>query len=216
MTLDHSEWYTEKAWLTAVNPHHLLTILCRQGVKSSRKFRLAACACARVSWANLPGQHRQLVVVSEQYADGQVALGELLKAAGETPRKEDRGPRAGARLVSHRQARYALSEGITRTLGVRWSWPEGADDEPTRRFSEILRDVFGNPFRPVDLEPYRTRDAQALATATYEERDWAKMGVLADALEDAGCADDDVLQHCRSGGEHVRGCWVVDAILGRQ
>jgi hypothetical protein len=49
----------------------------------------------------------------------------------------------------------------------------------------------------------------------YESRDFSNMGVLADALLDAGCADEDLLAHCRNGGDHVRGCWAVDAVLGR-
>jgi hypothetical protein len=55
-----------------------------------------------------------------------------------------------------------------------------------------------------------------LAEAMYEARDFGNMGILADALLDAGCADEDLLAHCRSGGKHVRGCWAVDALLGRQ
>ncbi|QDU20371.1 hypothetical protein ETAA1_23230 [Urbifossiella limnaea] len=49
----------------------------------------------------------------------------------------------------------------------------------------------------------------------YESRDFAPMPVLADALEDAGCADNDILAHCRGDGPHVRGCWVVDLVLGK-
>jgi hypothetical protein len=54
-----------------------------------------------------------------------------------------------------------------------------------------------------------------LAAAIYEERAFDRLPVLADALEDARCADAAILGHCRSGGEHVRGCWVVDLVLGK-
>jgi hypothetical protein len=54
-----------------------------------------------------------------------------------------------------------------------------------------------------------------MASRMYESRDFADMPVLADGLEESGCTDPDILGHCRSGGEHVRGCWVVDLVLGK-
>jgi hypothetical protein len=83
----------------------------------------------------------------------------------------------------------------------------------------IIADLFGNPFRPVSLEPawlaWRDGTVRRLAAAIYEERRFADLPVLADALEEAGCDNPDILDHCRGGGEHVRGCWVVDLILGK-
>jgi hypothetical protein len=80
----------------------------------------------------------------------------------------------------------------------------------------LFRDIFGNPFRPVAFDPsWRTEAVVALARGMYESRDFAPMPVLADALEDAGCADADILAHCRGDGPHVRGCWVVDLVLGK-
>jgi hypothetical protein len=55
-----------------------------------------------------------------------------------------------------------------------------------------------------------------LSRAIYDDRAFDRLPVLADALEDAGCTDRTILAHCRSGGEHVRGCWVVDLLLGKQ
>jgi hypothetical protein len=80
-----------------------------------------------------------------------------------------------------------------------------------------LRCVFGNPFRPAAFDPsWRSPAAVALATGMYESRDFAAMPVLADALQDAGGEDSDILGHCRRGGDHVRGCWVVDLVLGKE
>jgi len=56
----------------------------------------------------------------------------------------------------------------------------------------------------------------SMARRMYDSRDFSDMPVLADALEEAGCQDQDILRHCRSGGEHVRGCWVVDLLLGKE
>ncbi|QJW96082.1 hypothetical protein FTUN_3636 [Frigoriglobus tundricola] len=83
--------------------------------------------------------------------------------------------------------------------------------------AQLLRDVFGNPFRPINFAPdLRTDTALALATQMYESRDFGAMPVLADALQDAGCDSDDILSHCRGPGPHARGCWVVDRVLGKE
>ncbi|VTR91873.1 Uncharacterized protein (Fragment) OS=uncultured bacterium PE=4 SV=1 [Gemmata massiliana] len=81
----------------------------------------------------------------------------------------------------------------------------------------VLRDIFGNPFRPVTFSPsWRTSTAVTLAAQMYESRDFSAMPILADALQDAGCDSADVLDHCRGPGPHVRGCWVVDLVLGKE
>jgi hypothetical protein len=90
----------------------------------------------------------------------------------------------------------------------------------------LLRDLFGNPFRPVSLAPawltWHDGTVPKLAQTIYDDRDLpsghldrSRLAVLADALEDAGCDDTDILSHCRSDGPHVRGCWVVDLLLGK-
>jgi hypothetical protein len=82
--------------------------------------------------------------------------------------------------------------------------------------ADLLRDIIGNPFRPVFADPsWLTSTVVALAEGIYQEKAFDRMPILADALMDAGCADDDVLTHCRSDGPHVRGCWVVDLLTGR-
>jgi hypothetical protein len=82
--------------------------------------------------------------------------------------------------------------------------------------ADLIRCVFGNPFRPVAFDPrWRTSDSVGLARAIYEGRAFDRLPILADALTDAGCDDADILAHCRSPGPHVRGCWVIDLILGK-
>ncbi len=80
-----------------------------------------------------------------------------------------------------------------------------------------IRDIFGNPFRPVAFDPsWRTDTAVSLAKGMYESRDFSAMPILADALQDADCDNDDILDHCRDANQvHVRGCWVVDLVLGK-
>jgi len=80
----------------------------------------------------------------------------------------------------------------------------------------LARDVFRNPFRPVTLDcSWLTPTVLALARSVYAERAFERLPVLADALEDAGCTDRSILDHLRGPGPHVRGCWVVDLILGK-
>jgi hypothetical protein len=87
----------------------------------------------------------------------------------------------------------------------------------------LLRDIVGNPYRPVTLSPaWQTPQVVALAQAAYEQRERpagtleaTRLAVLADALEEAGCAQADLLGHLRGPGPHVRGCWAVDLLLGK-
>jgi hypothetical protein len=84
----------------------------------------------------------------------------------------------------------------------------------------ILRDIFGNPFCPVSLDPtclsWHDGLLVSMAQHMYDSRDFTDMPVMADALEEAGCSDQEILSHCRQPGPHVRGCWVVDLILGKE
>jgi hypothetical protein len=99
-----------------------------------------------------------------------------------------------------------------------------AGDPDLRRASQakmkqvhLVRDIFGNPFRPVTLDhAWLTGDVFAIAEAIYADRAFDRMPILGDALEDAGCANADILDHCRLPGEHVRGCWVVDLLLAKK
>jgi hypothetical protein len=82
--------------------------------------------------------------------------------------------------------------------------------------AELIRDIFGNPFRPVTFDTnWRTSTAVALAQQMYDTRDFSTMPILADALQEVGCDNADILDHCRGTGPHVRGCWVVDQVLGK-
>jgi hypothetical protein len=82
---------------------------------------------------------------------------------------------------------------------------------------DLLREIFGNPFRPPAVQPawlsWNEGTLPRLARGIYDDRAFDRLGILADALEDAGCTDAVILGHCREPGEHVRGCWLVDLLL---
>jgi hypothetical protein len=104
-----------------------------------------------------------------------------------------------------------------RERGLRVS---GQDVEGWRQFkffADVVRDVIGNPFRSRSFQQrWRTSDTVGLARGIFDERAFDRMPILADALMDSGCDREDIISHCRSVGPHVRGCWVVDLILGKQ
>lgn len=79
-----------------------------------------------------------------------------------------------------------------------------------------IAEVIPSPFRPVPFDPcWRSSDALGVAEGVYAERAWDLLPILADALADAGCEEESILSHCRGGGLHVRGCWVLDLVLGK-
>jgi hypothetical protein len=86
-----------------------------------------------------------------------------------------------------------------------------------KRQAALLRDIFGNPFRRITLKSsWVTTTVKDLAHSIYDDRAFNRLPKLADALEDPGCTNTDILNHCRQRGKHVRGCWVVDLILGKE
>src|SRR5262249_41754072 len=96
-----------------------------------------------------------------------------------------------------------------------------------QHLSHLLRCILGNPFRPVALNAtwlaWSKGLVHRLASTAYEERsmpdgalDMACLAVLGDALEEAGCNEEQILSHCRGPGPHARGCWVVDLLLRKK
>ena len=116
------------------------------------------------------------------------------------------GPPIGQRLLGGIQGHK---------IPVRDMPPEYAEELAVQ--AGLIHDIFGNPFRSVTFSPeWRTDTALSLARQMYESREFGAMPILADALQYAGCDHDDLLAHCRGDGPHVRGCWVVDLVLGKE
>jgi hypothetical protein len=93
----------------------------------------------------------------------------------------------------------------------------GGEASEMRAQCELLREMFGNPFRSVAFAPeWRTDTAVTLARQMHEGGDFGAMPILSDALEEAGCDNEPLLVHCRGPRAHVRGCWVVDLVLDKE
>jgi hypothetical protein len=195
---------TEADWLTATDPSVMLKFL--QTCGSCRKVILFSCACVRRSSDCTTGSLRSLIRsnlgFAERYADGMVPVTELRKRFT---------------TIGTRGKKHALPE-------KPWDWAEcHADTEdqnsnvPCLVRITFLHDIFGNPFRPVTINPsWLTSTVLALANQMYDSRDFSAMPILADALQEAGCDNQDILNHCRQPGEHVRGCFLVDLLLGKK
>jgi hypothetical protein len=204
--------------------------------KKQRKQRLFSVACCRrLRPLIVNDRSRYCVEVAERFADGQ-ATGEELQAAEAEATAIWLTDAANDMLFACLDACRQSDDGLrvcTMTISAVFEQQQteaggnpddlfrgrmrGACPSEGRELCRLLRCLFGNPFRPVAFAlAWRTPTVVALAQAAYDERAFDRLPILADALEDAGCADAAILGHCRSPGPHVRGCWVVDLILGKQ
>lgn len=219
---------TEAEWLACEDPMPMLEFL--HGKGSDRKLRLFACACVRRIWPLLhDARSKASVEVAERFADGQATEDERLAACDAAERAFlaiapsendiDYWTAATAAQTPNYALGFFAAEGASRdvlsAIGNSPKWPSSARDE-LRVHVALVRDISGNPFRPAAFVPeWRTKTVIALAQAMYDSRDFSAMPILADALQDVGCDNADILNHCRGLGPHVRGCSVVDLVLGR-
>jgi hypothetical protein len=226
---------TEAEWLTCDDLTKMLRFL--RGDASGRKLRLFAVACCRNVWSLLSDQRsRDAVELAERFADGQATEMERRSAqvaakaavAALYPAHEDYAASAAANAVSEDATAGINADAAAFTAAEAADTDDAPADETIwvaerLRQAALLLDIFGNPFRPVSFDPtWATDTVRALAQAIYEDRtlpsghlDNRRMSLLADTLEQVGCDDFDIPGHCRRPGPHVRGCWVIDAVLGR-
>jgi hypothetical protein len=203
----------------------MLGWLRERGMASERKLRLFSCACCRRIWHLLGDERsRRAVEVSEGYADGAATEEErenAQRAAATAPGPGGIAAKSAAMFLARTGAMLVVD-----AAGQAASSPPGQDYDPARWAAEwrgqcvLVRDLFGpGVFRPVTIASsvlgWGDGAVVRLAQAIYEERAFHRMGVLADALLEAGCDDEDVLSHCRQQGGHVRGCFVLDLLLNK-
>jgi hypothetical protein len=191
---------TEQEWLNrGVNFHDALAFL---GPRTSyRKYRLFLAACARSHWPGSLGSSDHPASRLEHIADAGTPPWEYCPEGDRVWSRvfENYEPLNMAAPIVNQQSETQLAD-----LATHWG---------------LLHEIFGNLFRtsPIPSAWLAWNDGaiRKMAQAIYDERAFDRLPLLADALEDAGCDNADILAHCRSGREHVRGCWVVDLLLGK-
>jgi hypothetical protein len=200
---------TEAEWLGCIDPAKVLAFL--QGKVSDRRIWLLVSACWRRSTRYSDTVRLRLVEITDRLADGEATYHELAVAL--TP------------FFPIREESYddtdpveASQEFAQNPWNPAWGTAYDMSSRVERRvYFSMIYEVFGNPFRPVILNPaWLTPTATKLAQTIYKDRAFDCLPILADALEDAGCDNADILRHCRGPGAHVRGCWVIDLLLGKE
>jgi hypothetical protein len=229
---------TEEEWLSCSDPTPMLESLRPSGKASERKLRLFACACCRRIWDLLTDDRsRKAVELAERAADHPVSANLLDSVSGGaeeafedaiTDDREDGSDGAGIgsarRAAACSAASYASNSPVVRVADALEVIQAAADatvnpDAERAAQATILRDIFGNPFRQVGVDPswlaWNGGLVPVVAGAIYVGRAFHRLPVLAGVLEEAGCSDADILAHCHGPGPHFRGCWVVDLLLGK-
>jgi hypothetical protein len=219
---------TEAEWLESADVIEMLKYL--DGKPTDRKLRLFGCACCRRVWDLMTDREcRRAVEASEGYADGLVTEKKLEKARAAVNKKAARNlPDTWSSLDD--SSRYSLA--LAAQSAAMWgylcysvtnvarytAWARDAVEGVEERVAQchLLRDIIGNPFRPVAIAAeWQRPDVIGLGQAISDGRAFDRLPELADALLRAGCDDAEILAHCRDPGPHVRGCWVIDSLLGR-
>jgi hypothetical protein len=217
---DEGDSMTSAEWNSATDSSAMLEVLRNRGSGSGRKLRLFVAACARSLRPVFGGRQEAVAAVYERLADGQASEEDLI------------------RVLSGDMFDLLYPDGVPPTPTLQSVWESARTaaktathfthldtrdntEEEKASICNLLRDIFGNPCRlPPSIDAawlaWHGGMVRRLAEAIYEERDFERMGVLGDALEEVGCDNDELLTHCRQqGAVHVRGCWVVDVLLGK-
>lgn len=215
---------TESEWLECKDPKPMLEFLGSEA--SDRKLRLFAVACIASSPELLPPVALEGCRLMERIADGDTPTSAIpaeppwvemaLRPEDEIGKVAKKACLAATNLYwseGNRNVSLNALLGHSRRLKVK-----------SQKQTALLRCISGNPFHPVTINPsWQAPTVIALAQTAYDNRilpagtlEPDRLAVLSDALEDAGCDNADILNHCRQPGDHVRGCWVLDLLLGRE
>lgn len=233
---------TEQEWLECADPRQMLEFL--GGRASDRKLRIFACACALRVWHRIEeGEVSQEIEAGERFAEGRSSREELSEIRAQLGARGGFSAAWAANNALHavldESAEDAAKRAVTHaadfmyydTVEHKPLTDSGGDVEAVCAYETerteltfIVRELFGNPFCPISINPdWRTLTVTTLAAVAYDERalpsgelDPARLAVLSDALEEAGCDNADILEHLRSPDPHVRGCWALDLVLEKR
>lgn len=234
---------TSQEWTNCPDPGALLASLGRQA--SRRKLRLLVCAVCRHIWEQLGDpRSRAAVAVAERFADGHATSVELESAnlaAWDAYADLENGPRDHyiAAVAARNASLPTLSTGrggkLEKTLnaaafvaghadrvdvsarGTRSysEWERVVRDRELANLADLVREIFAGPTLAAELPAACRESAAAMAQSIYNDRSFEGMPILGDLLEEKGCTQPAILEHCRGPWIHQRGCWVLDLVLGR-
>lgn len=226
----------EAKWLACADPWQMVRFLGDR--LSERKMRLFGCACIRQYWELLQEPRcKEAVEIAEGYADHLLPRERLLAAYVRAKALAKHWVSTSMPENYLRSAvRDAVNPAINRTIAsllntVRWAavcdqrngtWERECTvrTEAAGRQAQLLREIVGKATSPAPINSawlvWHDSAVVRIAEGIQTDRRFENMPILADALEEAGCDKPDILQHCRSGGQHVRGCWVLDLLLGKE
>jgi hypothetical protein len=233
----------KEEWDRCQDPQQMLRYL-MAGNASGGKLRLLAAAGARRIWPLLGDIRSQAAVhASEVFAEGEhVTLEELNLQASPLAVSQDAPGRGTPALVATYAAyassfqaasrvlecllSFAVEDAVSKQGGLTPQEVQAVRDVEGRALCDLVREIFGNPFHPLPaIAPgwltWKNGTVLHLARSAYDERapsgslDNGRLVVLADGLEESGCAAPEILRHLRSGSAHWRGCHVLDALLGK-
>lgn len=227
---------TDTLWLTCSDrffPHAMFRWLCSRGVPRSKKGRrqlrlFAYASCTLITYL-LDPKHRNMMAAVEQGIEGgwkQEEVDKWMPRAVNTGEQVGYTRRAAAGAVQALARRSTVDcvqlvmrkvvDAYARNDTTPGAIDHQRDAVAEAYFCALFRDIFGNPFHPIELlTASKNSTVGNLAQAIYADRAFDLLPILADALEDAGCHNTEILAHCRGPGPHVRGCWVVDLILSK-
>jgi hypothetical protein len=222
---------TESEWLACTDLEPMFLSRFLWDPNAGRKLRLFGVGCCRQIWRLIEHEDsRRAVVVAEGHADGEddlVWLEFARQGANQVAEMLafEAQVKMSLRIYARRDAALA-AELVTgpaedmRRVAAKAREAIASTPYPAPDQCSLLRCLFGPlPFRDVALDPawlsWNEGAVATLAGSIYQDRAFDRLPFLGDALEEAGCADPDILDHCRQRSEHARGCWIVDLILGK-
>ena len=235
---------TEDEWQTSTRPGPMLDWLEANHCATVRKKRLFVFSACRLGWDGLRPELRQLIEAAEDHVENPTPEGMALSNKGrlhDALLSLLRVTLTDLESTTFHLIGFAVNSN-GKAPAIMAAVNDLAEVAPPAVLAALLREQFCSPFRKArwvsarfrdrtDTRPRATRPTDlllvnewltweaglvtGLARAIDEERAWDRMPILGDALEDAGCNDSALLDHLRQGGEHARGCWVLDLLLGR-
>jgi hypothetical protein len=225
---------TAAEWDASTDPVQMLAAAGQQS--TNRQLLLLSCGCARCVWNRLPESVRLAIPQFEQAADlydpelharalgdavatavGAGAVAGVARLMMMRPDSSSHLPIAQLLAVLRRLETQDLPDGAMAVGAFVASIALTQETAHSPTQAAVVRCLVSNPLREWQFDPeWRTSDVMALAAGAYSESAFDRLPILADALQDAGCTDDHLLDHLRSIEPHARGCWVLDQILGKR